>query len=158
MYDLEYAKNIIMNDKKFFRGLEIFSIRESKNEWFFVINGVKDDGDIIMIQPYERAFNKSTGEVRDVFSQKEDKTINLYPQIYCRQSTYKESHKIIVDCYKEYIITSSYESTNYHMFNILCKPFKLSKTLLIHRFSGKIIELNDENKNTIENEKFIKLS
>ena len=144
MYDLEYAKRKIMENKKFFDGLEIFSIYESQNEWFFVINGISKDGDIALLQPYERAFNKVTGDIRVVFSQKEDKYIESLPQIFCRQATYKENLKIIKDCYKDYVITSSYESENYHMFNIVFELFKLHKTILIHRFNGKIQELKQD--------------
>ena len=111
-----------------------------------------------MIQPFERAFHKITGEIRVVFSQKEDKYINAQPLLFRRKETYKENLKIIKDCYSDYKIISSFESDNYHKFYIYFDIFKLYKTVIINRTNGHIEELTNENEYLIKDEDFTKLS
>ncbi len=151
MIPLKEAKEKVM-DAHYFRNLEIFEILENGSEYIFIINGVAENGKLLIPQPFVRLLDKETGEIKPLIYTKDFDFINTHYTTFKRKATLIESIYFINLCFSNYNISSIYESENYHKFVLRHKVIDIKTIILIDRTSKKIVE---ETKSITENEKFI---
>ena len=153
MISLREAKELVM-DQSYFKKLEIFEILENKEEWIFIINGISDNGAILLPQPFVRLVKKENGEIRPLILIEDKDFIESHKPIYFRSQTYIESKRYIDLCFDNFVIITSYESEKYHKFVLKHNLLDSRNTILIDRITGKII--NDKNIDLTQ-EKFIQI-
>ena len=63
MISLREAKELVM-DTPYFKRLEIFEIKESKEAWIFIINGIDNEGALLTKSSFIRLIDKKNGEIK----------------------------------------------------------------------------------------------
>ena len=153
MIPLSEAKEKVM-EAHYFKNLEIFEILENGSEYIFIINGVADNGKILIPQPFVRLMNKETGEIKPLIYTKDFDFINTHYISYQRKITMQESIYYVDLCYSNYYISSMYESNNFHKFVLRHKVLDIKTVVIIERTTRKIVE--DIN-GLLENENFVEI-
>ena len=153
MIPLSEAKEKVM-DAHYFKNLEIFEILENGSEYIFIINGVAENGKILIPQPFVRLLDKETGEIKQLIYTKDYDFINTHYVTYQRKITMQESVYYVELCYSNYYIGSMYESENFHKFVLRHKVLDVKTIVIIERSTRKIVE---DIKGLLDNEKFVEV-
>lgn len=153
MIPLSEAKEKVM-DAHYFKNLEIFEILENGSEYIFIINGIADNGKILIPQPFVRLMDKETGEIKPLIYTKDFDFINTHYVTYQRKITLQESIYYIKLCFSNYYISSMYESDNFHKFVLRHNVLDIKTVVIIERSTRKIVE---DIKGLLDNEKFVEV-
>lgn len=151
MIPLSEAKEKVM-EAHYFKDLEIFEILENGSEYIFIINGISDKGKILIPQPFVRLMDKESGEIKPLIYTKDYDFICTHYTTYNRKTPFIESKYNIENWFDNYVISSAYESENFHKFVLRHKVLDIKTIVLIDRSSSKIVE---ETKGLLDYEKFV---